>query len=295
MRVINLTPHEIVLRTQDCEKVFEPSGQVARVETRQSQILSRPDFPMMLTETMGVSGLPEPENNTIFIASSIVAQAAQRSDVVSPDTGATAIRENGQIVAVTRFQTFTQSRLCEVGHLLAQGDYDLDRPASLTDAYFGKYPGVDRQSLLSLRVANHAEVQGRSVEDVKKEIFNAGRALSHAPCVEIGGERVADMRGQHVSLPILREAAAMKGIPFIANVCDETGREMLILQSATTDVVEDFLSRWADSQGLVRLYGDPARGFAEGYMTRECGVCAHSTGQLDGETCRHCGGTGRVE
>jgi hypothetical protein len=25
-----------------------------------------------------------------------------------------------------------------------------------------------------------------------------------------------------------------------------------------------------------------------------CGICAHSSGQLDGETCRHCGGTGSV-
>jgi hypothetical protein len=53
-----------------------------------------------------IENLPEPTDGVIYITSSLVAQAAQRVDVVSPDTGPTAIRENGQIVAVRGLQAF---------------------------------------------------------------------------------------------------------------------------------------------------------------------------------------------
>jgi len=36
----------------------------------------------------------------------LVAQHVRRPDVLAPDTGPTAIREGGQIVAVTRLQRF---------------------------------------------------------------------------------------------------------------------------------------------------------------------------------------------
>jgi hypothetical protein len=35
--------------------------------------------------------------------------------------------------------------------------------------------------------------------------------------------------------------------------------------------------------------------FVECALLRPCGECTHSSGQLDGETCRRCGGTGMVE
>jgi hypothetical protein len=51
-----------------------------------------------------VSGVFLPlEDDEIGIVSSMVLAATNSSYVVAPDTGPTAIRENGQIVAVTRF------------------------------------------------------------------------------------------------------------------------------------------------------------------------------------------------
>ena len=47
-----------------------------------------------------VEGLPEPQPGVLYIVSMLVAQRVMRADVVSPDSGPTAIRENGQIVAV---------------------------------------------------------------------------------------------------------------------------------------------------------------------------------------------------
>lgn len=48
--------------------------------------------------------LPEPQDDTIYVVSLLVAQRNPRPDVFSPGTGPQdgAIRENGQIVAVTR-------------------------------------------------------------------------------------------------------------------------------------------------------------------------------------------------
>jgi hypothetical protein len=57
--------------------------------------------------TEGIVGLPEPQPGVIFVTSAIVAEAATkagRRDVLAPGTGPNdgAIRENGQVVAVTR-------------------------------------------------------------------------------------------------------------------------------------------------------------------------------------------------
>ena len=53
-----------------------------------------------------VQGLPEPDGN-IYIVSMVVAQAVSgRSDVIAPDTGPTAYRENGLIVGVRQFARY---------------------------------------------------------------------------------------------------------------------------------------------------------------------------------------------
>lgn len=109
-KIVNLTGHDIVVLTEG-EKITFPASGIARVETSQDEIgqvlngLTTKGISLMKTFYGKVTGLPEPEPNTIFIVSSLVAsRVPEREDVVAPDTGPTAIRENGQIVAVTRFQ-----------------------------------------------------------------------------------------------------------------------------------------------------------------------------------------------
>ncbi len=111
MALINLTPHPIVVRTDGVDITIPASGQVARV-TSQQELASQIDvygltIPVQRTTFGQVDGLPDPKPNTIYIVSSLVLGALKgsRPDVVAPDTGPTAIRnDNGQIVAVTRFQ-----------------------------------------------------------------------------------------------------------------------------------------------------------------------------------------------
>lgn len=107
MNIINLTPHKIAIRTQNGDMVLEPSGQVARVTTTYEDAGTIAGIPAVRRALGTVEGLPEPQANVVYLVSSMVleaAAAAGRQDVVAPDTGPTAIRdEQGRIVAVTRF------------------------------------------------------------------------------------------------------------------------------------------------------------------------------------------------
>lgn len=124
---VNLTPHTINIRVEGHKDIIiEPSGTVARVETKQSQIGElciatterggnddkRPRIPVDSREWGEVQGIPVYENRTriyskqdmpIYLVSALVLGATNRDDVAAPDTGETAIRnEAGHIVAVTR-------------------------------------------------------------------------------------------------------------------------------------------------------------------------------------------------
>lgn len=107
----NATPHEIMLVDADGAVVrkIEASGIVARCTANQTVVGKIEGILVVKTEFSDVTGLPEPDGETIFIVSSLAAQAlaGQREDVVSPDTGPTALRSpDGKIVGVRRFQKF---------------------------------------------------------------------------------------------------------------------------------------------------------------------------------------------
>jgi len=111
---INLTPHAISIELADGEGnrfTVAPSGTVARVEME--EVRSTPlydeygnDFIQVIRRTAGtVTGIPPRRHRTVLLVSSMVLDAMRdtgRCDVYAPDTGASAIRENGQVIAVRR-------------------------------------------------------------------------------------------------------------------------------------------------------------------------------------------------
>ncbi len=102
---VNLTPHAITLRGADGSEVtVAPSGAVARVTTTEKVVGEIAGLPLVRREFGDVEGLPAPKADTVYIVSALVLGAISgRNDVVAPDTGATAIRnDKGHIVAVTR-------------------------------------------------------------------------------------------------------------------------------------------------------------------------------------------------
>lgn len=108
-RFVNLTPHAIKVANEGGTIVLEvaPSGQQARCAASSEVVGEFDGIPVVKSTFGAVEGLPEPEAGTIYIVSSLVAgQVSGRDDVVAPDTGPTAVREAGQVVAVKRFQRF---------------------------------------------------------------------------------------------------------------------------------------------------------------------------------------------
>jgi hypothetical protein len=115
MNFINLTPHDLVIELENGQRVTIPkSGTVARVSQEsfpidgcQLEIDNELHFIPVTHPVYGeVEGLPpvDPDNpHLIYLVSAMVANtpaASARLDVYAPDTGPTAIREDGRIVAV---------------------------------------------------------------------------------------------------------------------------------------------------------------------------------------------------
>ena len=106
MNFINLTPHAITVATGDESTTFAPSGMVARVATIRTEVAPVGGFRLVTSNFGEVIDLPSPQEGTAFIVSALVLSAlgGSRGDVVAPDTGADAVRnDKGHIVAVRGF------------------------------------------------------------------------------------------------------------------------------------------------------------------------------------------------
>ena len=100
--MLNLTPHAITLRTPNGDVTFQPSGQVARVSTVATDTGLTVAGVRVIRNTYGpVTGLPTDGTPCIVSGMVLAAIPPGTQNVYAPATGATAIRENGQVVAVT--------------------------------------------------------------------------------------------------------------------------------------------------------------------------------------------------
>lgn len=136
----------------------------------------------------------------------------------------------------------------------------------LEAAYRGKCPGVNPELLMEWRVKIRAAHQGRRGEDILRDVNAARQTLQVARRIVIGNVEVADLRG--VNVPECPEASAREGIPFLGTPLSskQDPRRKVNLLSAPPDAVQAFIDSWAPAHGLVDIYGDPARGFAGGYI-----------------------------
>lgn len=104
--MINLTPHNITLRTPEGDVTYPASGQVARVSTFATPTGAVVASVSVVRNTYGpVTGLVRDANGVPVpcIVSGMVLAALPPGtvNVYAPATGATAIRKDGQVVAVT--------------------------------------------------------------------------------------------------------------------------------------------------------------------------------------------------
>ena len=104
MNIVNLTPHALVLMPGGPDEptaTIPPSGQVARCAVNRIQVDSLTVdgiiVPVNQTQFGEVSGLPDPQPDTIYVVSALVAQAVpERQDVFIVDD---AVRDDqGRII-----------------------------------------------------------------------------------------------------------------------------------------------------------------------------------------------------
>lgn len=108
MKVINLTPHtiKVVNDANEVIREYPASGMVARAATIAETVGNIDGIPVKHIAFGEVQGLPDPQDGVVYLVSMVVAQAVKRPDVIAPDTGPTAYRENGQIVGVRGFTQY---------------------------------------------------------------------------------------------------------------------------------------------------------------------------------------------
>jgi hypothetical protein len=108
--MINLTPHDITLRTPAGDVTYPASGQLARVSTIATPTGAVIAGVPVVRNTYGpVTGLVRDANGVPVpcIVSGMVLSAlpAGTVNVYAPATGTTAIRKDGQVIAVTELVT----------------------------------------------------------------------------------------------------------------------------------------------------------------------------------------------
>lgn len=109
-KVLNLTPHECCVMMNDTFKRYPTSGNVVRLKSKCRPCGFVDGVPVHSCIEGEPMGLPEPEEGTIYIVSSVVAKKVKRKDVVCPDTSDDGVIKDGsgRIVAVRRFQCFLE-------------------------------------------------------------------------------------------------------------------------------------------------------------------------------------------
>ena len=101
MNIINLTPHTINFLDGDNQPILtvEPSGVVARAKQTRTLCGTIAGIPVNQCAYGTVQGLPEPAKETIYVVSSITAQACpERADVYIVDDSVR--NEDGRIIGV---------------------------------------------------------------------------------------------------------------------------------------------------------------------------------------------------
>ena len=130
MKLINLTSHHISIATDEGTLDIQPSGDVARIATRYEahQIINVDGYRIGIhsVRNTNVIGLPEPEPDTFYIVSSIIAHAANRKDVLYPghshrDSDGNIIACDGLLVPELATKLHSDSNTAEILHMTELG------------------------------------------------------------------------------------------------------------------------------------------------------------------------------
>jgi len=119
--LVNLTPHDVVIRTNGEDIIIPRSGKVARVKEREIHTETIEGVRVTDIYYDKTVNLPEPKDNIYCIVSIVVAYANRdRGDLVFPD-GLNAYRdEKGQIEAVPGLRRIVEGPVTKITDLFSQ-------------------------------------------------------------------------------------------------------------------------------------------------------------------------------
>ncbi len=139
----------------------------------------------------------------------------------------------------------------------------------LAAAYRGECPGVDPDALMAWRVASRAAFQRRDPAGLLADVEATRAALRCAPWLALRPAVVArDMR-REPPWPELPEAAARENAAYVSGpLIGPDGRRKYTC-AGPPEVIQAWLAGCGPAADLVDRYGDPARGFAGGYVGEE--------------------------
>jgi hypothetical protein len=108
MKIVNMTPHPLTLVGNNGTLNVPVSGQVARLAVTR-QILAPVtvdgvELPVNCPVLGDIVGLPDPQTGVILVVSALVAEAAERLDVMSP--GELLRDENGGIIGAKGLSSY---------------------------------------------------------------------------------------------------------------------------------------------------------------------------------------------
>ena len=87
-QIVNLTPHVLVLVVDENESLeYQPASRPARVSSFEEPVGNLFGVPTLAVKFGEITGLPEPQEGTLFVVSAMVATVARatgRTDVASP-------------------------------------------------------------------------------------------------------------------------------------------------------------------------------------------------------------------
>lgn len=137
----------------------------------------------------------------------------------------------------------------------------------------GECPGVVAGAVLAKKMVLLVRRTHTNWTEIRIHIEYYRRVISESPVIEIGGQMVRDMRhidlgaGYSFDLLITQVAAATAGHSVLLRHSGHDGgpEQWTITGNTLPPTVEYWIESWAPEQGLVDIYGVPARGYAGGY------------------------------
>lgn len=174
----------------------------------------------------------------------------------------------------------TVRMLQDFGHTIVT-TYDMKVLAAMdhcrSAAMFGKCPGVKGKDVFKLRVKEIAATHKAAEHDVRKKVTQFSQILKERTEQPFGNGRIIDLTDIHLGSGYSLELLCAQTALDVAGVAallrhrdkanDRSTEKVSISGHVTPGMVTYFEQSFAPNQGLVRVYGVPARGFAGGYLT----------------------------